>query len=132
VLYGDRTRLEQVLNNLLSNAVKYSPLGSRIRVDLARKGEELTLEVSDEGPGIPPEDRARIFEAFERRSATHEEAPGTSLGLWVSRRMVEAHGGRMDLDSRVGYGSTFRVILPALLPLPEPVPAEVVALPGGA
>lgn len=132
VLHGDRARLEQVLNNLLSNAVKYSSLGSRIRVDLARTGDALTLEVTDEGPGIPPEDRARIFEAFERHSATHEEAPGTSLGLWVSRRVVEAHGGRIELDSRLGHGSTFRLVLP-LLPTPlEPAAAELAAAPGGA
>jgi signal transduction histidine kinase len=131
MLHGDRARLEQVLNNLLSNAVKYSPFGSRVRVELARTGTELILEVSDEGPGIPPEDRPQIFEAFARHSATHEEAPGTSLGLWVSRRVVEAHGGRIELESRVGHGSTFRVILPAVPPPPEPAAAEVVALPGG-
>jgi two-component system, OmpR family, sensor histidine kinase MtrB len=112
-LQGDRARLEQVINNLLSNAVKYSPLGSRVRVQLARAGDDLTLEVSDEGPGIAPEEREHIFETFQRRSATFEEAPGTSLGLWVSRRVVEAHGGRLELDSHVGKGSTFRVFLPA-------------------
>ena len=74
VVDGDRARLEQVISNLLSNAVKYSPLGSRVRVHLGRQGDDLTLEVSDEGPGIAPEDRERIFETFQRRSATFEEA----------------------------------------------------------
>jgi two-component system sensor histidine kinase MtrB len=123
---GDRARLAQVLNNLLSNAVKYSPRGSSVRVELARVGGEIFLAVSDEGQGILPEDREGIFEAFERRSATHEAAPGTSLGLWVSKRVVEAHGGRLELESRVGRGSTFRVVLPAQplahLRAPEPAP----------
>jgi signal transduction histidine kinase len=110
---GDSRRLEQVVNNLLSNAVRYSPLGSRVRVELGELGEYVMLSVSDEGPGVAPEDRSRIFESFQRHSATHEEAPGTSLGLWVSRRVVEALGGQLELSSRVGQGSTFRVILPA-------------------
>jgi signal transduction histidine kinase len=118
-LQGDRSRLEQVLNNLLSNAVKYSPLGSRVEMALSRAGDDLLVEVRDQGKGIAPEDRARIFQAFERGSATHEQAAGSSLGLWVSRRVIEAHGGHIELDSRVGRGSTFRVILPGE-PLPEP------------
>jgi signal transduction histidine kinase len=113
MLQADRARIQQVLNNLLSNAVKYSPLGSRVRVNLACTGEQFTLTVSDEGQGIAPKDHAQIFETFQRTSATHGEAPGTSLGLWVSRRVIEAHGGRLELRSRVGHGSTFCVVLPA-------------------
>lgn len=132
---ADRPRLEQVLNNLLSNAIKYSPLGSHVRVRLTRLPtatgvDALTMEVSDEGPGVSPEDRARIFETFERQSATHAEAAGTSLGLWVSRRVVEAHGGRIELDSQVGRGATFRVTLPAeprttTAPVPTEEPAQL-------
>lgn len=110
--YGDRERLFQVLNNLLSNAVKYSPPGSRVNVRLSPSEERFALSVTDEGPGIPPEDREHIFETFRRHSATHEEAPGTSLGLWVARRVVEAHSGQMELESRLGEGSTFYICLP--------------------
>jgi len=112
VLQGDRVRIEQVINNLLSNAVKYSPLGSRVRVAVARTRDDATVTVSDEGSGIAPEDRDRIFEPFQRRDATHGEASGTALGLWVSKRVIEAHGGRIELESRVGHGSMFRVVLP--------------------
>lgn len=132
VIDGDRARLAQVVNNLLSNAIKYSPRGSRVRVDVALAGGGAVLAVSDEGRGIAPEDRASIFDAFQRQSATHEEAPGTSLGLWVSRRVVEAHAGRMELESRVGEGSTFRVLLPLEATRTEHLPAEAPPPPGAA
>jgi signal transduction histidine kinase len=123
-LHGDRFRIEQVINNLLSNAVKYSALGTHVRVNVARAGDHAILTVGDEGPGVPPEDRERIFEPFQQRSPTHGGASGAALGLFVSKRVVEAHAGRMELESQVGRGSTFRIVLPMEPSSPEGVEAK--------
>lgn len=113
---GDPTRLTQVLTNLLSNAIKYSPQGGRVRVLLERTQEEVLLSVSDEGVGIPPEEHERIFEPFRRSKGSSAEIPGIGLGLSVSRRIVRAHGGNIEVESREGAGSTFRVRLPPQRP----------------
>ncbi|OJT21645.1 two-component sensor histidine kinase [Archangium sp. Cb G35] len=109
---GDPTRLTQVLTNLLSNAIKYSPRGGRVWVRLEHSQEEILLSVSDEGVGIPPDEHERIFEPFRRSKGTSAEIPGIGLGLSVSRRIVRAHGGNIEVVSQEGAGSTFRVRLP--------------------
>lgn len=109
---GDPTRLTQVLTNLLSNAIKYSPRGGRVRVLLEQSREEVLLSVSDEGVGIPPDEYERIFEPFRRSKGSSAEIPGIGLGLSVSRRIVRAHGGNIEVVSQQGAGSTFRVRLP--------------------
>lgn len=109
---GDPTRLTQVLTNLLSNAIKYSPRGGRVRVLLEQSREEVLLSVSDEGVGIPPDEHERIFEPFRRSKGSSAEIPGIGLGLSVSRRIVRAHGGNIEVESQQGAGSTFRVRLP--------------------
>ena len=116
-VHHDPVRLGQVLNNLMSNAIKYSPGGGGVEVRVGREGREALLSVSDEGLGIPPEEQERIFEPF-RRSARRgvEEIPGAGLGLSVSRRIVEAHGGRISVQSTPGVGSTFSVRLPLISP----------------
>ncbi|NMO19816.1 HAMP domain-containing histidine kinase [Pyxidicoccus fallax] len=113
---GDPTRLTQVLTNLLSNAIKYSPRGGRVRVRLEGSPEEARVSVSDEGVGIPADEYERIFEPFRRSKHSRAEIPGVGLGLSVSRRIVRAHGGDIEVESRVGGGSTFRVRLPLAQP----------------
>lgn len=110
----DPERLIQVLTNLLSNAAKYSPPGGSVRVWCERRGDALRVSVRDDGPGIPEEFRARIFEKFSQAdaSATREKG-GTGLGLHIARRFIEHMHGRIGFDSEAGAGSTFWVELPA-------------------
>jgi signal transduction histidine kinase len=111
---GDDARLEQVIANLLSNAVKYSPGGGLVEVVVARAGEHAVLDVIDRGIGVPEAERDRLFAPFSRApSAVETGVEGTGLGLYISRRIVEAHGGTIELCDTPGGGSTFRVILPA-------------------
>ncbi|WP_257458169.1 sensor histidine kinase [Archangium lipolyticum] len=113
---GDPTRLSQVLTNLLNNAIKYSPRGGLVRVLLTQSQDEVLLSVSDEGVGIPPDEYEHIFEPFRRSKGSSAEIPGIGLGLSVSRRIVRAHGGDIEVVSQVGAGSTFRVRLPSQHP----------------
>ncbi|HEX5752820.1 MAG TPA: MEDS domain-containing protein [Archangium sp.] len=108
--YWDRSRLEQVLINLLTNALKYGA-GRPVRVDLAADGGRVYLSVKDQGVGLRDEDRARIFERFER-AISASEASGLGLGLYITREIVQAHGGDISVESRLGAGSTFTVSLP--------------------
>jgi signal transduction histidine kinase len=111
VVVGDERRLRQVVFNLVSNAVKFTPDGGR--VDLSAHAEDgyVELAVTDTGPGIPDADLERIFEEFEQ-SSDGRNADGTGLGLPLSRKLVELHGGRLWVESAVGRGSTFRFTLP--------------------
>ena len=106
----DRLRLQQITWNLLSNAVRYGA-GSPIHVSVASAEDRASLVVRDHGIGIPDEDIARIFEAYERGS--NKAAGGFGLGLWIVRRLTTAMGGTIAVESRPGEGSTFTVILPA-------------------
>jgi signal transduction histidine kinase/tetratricopeptide (TPR) repeat protein len=105
----DGLRLEQVIDNLLGNATKYGP-GKPILVSVKSEGAMARLTVRDWGMGIAPEDQARIFERFER--AVSENYGGFGLGLWISREVVQAHGGRISVQSVPGQGATFTVELP--------------------
>jgi signal transduction histidine kinase len=128
VVRCDGTRLEQVLHNLVSNALKYSPTGSSVELRVAQEGEEAVLSVVDQGIGISSEELRHLFAPFRRTSRAREVAPGVGLGLSVARRIIEAHGGRIEVDSRPGAGSTFRVRLPlAAAPSAQPsFPADAV------
>lgn len=106
---GDSNRLEQVLGNLLDNAVKYCPAGTPITVRAREEGAEVVLEVIDQGTGIPPERQERIFDRFVRGEAGG--AKGTGLGLWIVRSLLQSMGGRIELESEPGKGSTFRIRL---------------------
>jgi signal transduction histidine kinase len=117
----DSLRIEQVITNLISNAIKYSPAGSSVEVQLESRGEELAMSVTDHGKGISEQDVARIFEPFRRVGLSHETVPGVGLGLFVVRRIVEAHGGRIELESRLRHGSTFRFSLPTSRRLALPI-----------
>jgi signal transduction histidine kinase/ActR/RegA family two-component response regulator len=108
----DELRFKQVVLNLLSNAVKFSTDGGRVSVRAAMQGTELCVTVTDNGIGVAPEDRERIFESFQQAGRARGQNEGTGLGLTLCRRIVELFGGRMWLDSEVGAGSTFGFSLP--------------------
>jgi two-component system, OmpR family, sensor histidine kinase MtrB len=106
----DAVRIGQAITNLVSNAIKYSPPDESIAIKVATTGDEVTIEVIDRGVGIPRDDHRRIFEPF-RRGATRNTIPGTGLGLFNVQRIVQAHAGRIEVDSVPSVGSTFRIRL---------------------
>jgi signal transduction histidine kinase len=109
----DADRIAQVLTNLLLNAIKYTPDGTELICRVADAGVEARVAVVDRGPGIPATDLPHLFEPFYRTDrALESDAPGFGLGLYLSKALVEAHGGRMWVDSIVGQGSTFAFALP--------------------
>jgi len=110
---ADANRLARVIDNLVSNAIKYTPQGGEVVVDLSLVGESASLEVRDNGLGIPAEALNRLFEPFYRvNTVEHRAVEGTGLGLSIVKRIVEAHGGTVQVESQLGQGSIFRVILP--------------------
>jgi signal transduction histidine kinase/HAMP domain-containing protein len=110
---GDHDRLAQVLDNLISNALKFTPPGGRVTVQLGQDGASARLAVGDTGVGIPAEDLSRLFDRFYRATnATARAVPGLGLGLTIVRAIVEGHGGSVHVDSDVGRGTTFAVLLP--------------------
>jgi signal transduction histidine kinase len=109
---GDERRIRQVLFNLLSNAVKFTPAGGRVDVTAARTGEQIEVAVADTGPGIAPGDRERIFEEFQQTDVGAAQHEGTGLGLTLSKRLIELHGGRIWVESEIGAGSRFVFTLP--------------------
>ncbi len=109
---GDAERLEQVLHNLLSNALKYSPQGGTVQVAVHDTATKAVVEITDQGIGIPADAQARLFEPFYRAPNVGGQASGFGLGLHIVREIVARHGGRMEVDSTEGVGSTFRVVLP--------------------
>ena len=112
-LRGDTSRLQEMVTNLLANAIRYNREGGRVTLRLHRGAGQALLEVSDTGIGIPPEEQALVFDRFHRvDKARSREAGGSGLGLAISRRIAEAHGGRILLESAPGAGATFRVELP--------------------
>ena len=117
-LTGDADKLTQVLINLIDNAIKYTPKGGRIGVEARQKEDAVEVVVSDSGIGIPPQEISRIFERFYRVDrARSREVGGTGLGLSIVKHIIEAHGGKVSVESQVGKGSRFVVILPKQPPL---------------
>jgi two-component system, OmpR family, phosphate regulon sensor histidine kinase PhoR len=111
---GDSNGLHEVLQNLLDNALQYTPPGGRIEVSASREDDKVVVTVSDTGIGIPQAEQGRIFERFYRVDAARSrEAGGTGLGLSIARHIVEAHGGRLWVESAVGEGSRFHFSIPA-------------------
>ncbi len=112
VVSGDERRIRQVIFNLLSNAVKFTPAGGQVDVSATRVDREMRVSVADSGPGIAAQDLDRIFEEFQQTEAGASQREGTGLGLALSKRFVEMHGGRIWCESEVGKGSTFEFTLP--------------------
>jgi signal transduction histidine kinase len=111
---GDRRRLAQVVDNLVSNAIKFSPDAGAVDLTVGRHDGTVTIEVEDHGIGIPEAEHARLFERFFRaQGALERQIPGTGLGLYITRSIVEAHGGTVVTRSVVGQGTSFVVELPA-------------------
>ena len=119
VVLGDRSRLERVVGNLLANALKYSAEEAPVNARLSRTGNEVELDVIDRGIGISPDDAKMLFHRYYRASTASDRASGLGLGLYIARLIVEAQGGRIDVSSVLGQGSTFRLFLPSHSP-PKP------------
>ena len=115
----DPVRVARVLANLVGNAIKYSPGGGEVRVSVVREpgpgGDWAVVSVSDHGLGIPEADLPHIFERFQRASNVAGRIAGTGIGLAISRRIVERHGGTIDVRSEEGVGTTFTVKLPTVV-----------------
>jgi PAS domain S-box-containing protein len=109
---ADRTRLKQVLLNLLSNAIKYNRAGGHVHIACRDEPDTIRIDVVDSGGGIDPDQQARLFQAFERLDAAQTAVEGAGLGLALSRRLLDAMGGEIGLDSEAGRGSTFWIRLP--------------------
>jgi signal transduction histidine kinase len=113
IVMADPRRLRQVIDNLISNAVKYSPTGSKVCVRAEKKPDRWRISVHDEGPGIEPQDQQRLFQDFARLSSRPTGGEkSTGLGLAIARRVIEAHGGQVGVDSEPGRGATFWFTLP--------------------
>lgn len=112
MIEADGARIAQVLENLVTNAIKYSPAGGTVDVTLTDTADEAVLSVSDKGLGIEPGMFGAIFEPFRRVSPSKDVIPGVGLGLSTCRRIVMAHGGRIEVASKIGQGTTFEVHLP--------------------
>ena len=113
-IVADERKFKQILLNLLTNAVKFTPDGGQIKVAARRSADGLVVAVHDTGIGIAPEDKQAVFEEFRQvgRSYTNKQE-GTGLGLTLTRKFVELHGGRIWLESEPGKGSTFTFTIPA-------------------
>ena len=109
----DKEKMKEVMINLISNAIKYSPKGGRVWVRVRLDGANLRIEVQDEGIGVSKEAQAKLFQAFFRVDGSHTaEIPGTGLGLVIAKAIVEHHGGRIWLESEVGKGTSFSILIP--------------------
>jgi signal transduction histidine kinase len=112
---GSADDLERVVQNLVSNAVKFTPAGGQVAVRVESRRDRVVLECTDDGLGISEEDQERLFTEFFRGTNPQSlQVPGTGLGLSIARRVVDRHGGRIDLDSELGRGTSVRLLLPAL------------------
>ena len=117
---GNPIRLRQMLDNLLGNAVKYTPEGGDIQIKVEQQADQIILQVSDSGPGIPPADQPHIFEKFYRASNVPKGVGGSGLGLAIVKSIIDNHQGRIWVDSVVGKGSTFTVVIPVFEPKAVP------------
>ena len=113
MIRGDERKVKQVVLNLLSNALKFTPEGGRIDVRAAVNEGLVEVSVTDTGVGIAPEDQDAVFEEFRQVGTADKKVEGTGLGLALSRKFIELHGGRIWVKSQVGQGSTFTFTLPA-------------------
>ncbi|PYT82370.1 MAG: hypothetical protein DMG40_06330 [Acidobacteria bacterium] len=117
-VHADAMRFKQVLTNLVGNAIKFTPEGGRIELVAHQVHNQVKMEVRDNGPGIPPEQQQRIFEAFVRLTQTGSATEGTGLGLAITARLVELHGSTLGIESQAGEGACFYFFLP-LIAIPQ-------------
>jgi two-component system NtrC family sensor kinase len=113
MVMGSPIRLRQMIGNLIENAIKYTPSGGHVRVEGEAEAEQVILRVRDDGPGIPPADQPYLFDKFYRASNVPDDLSGTGLGLSIVKSIVDNHGGRIWVESKLGEGTTFTVVLPA-------------------
>jgi len=123
---AETSRLERVLVNFVQNAIKYSPPGSPILVRLEALDDRAVVSVTDRGPGLTPEERSYVFDKY-KRAASARKQEGLGLGLYISRKIIEAHGGEIGVDSAPGQGATFFIRLPRITAAPAPVEANPAA-----
>jgi signal transduction histidine kinase len=109
VIRGDKTRLAQVVGNLVSNAIKYTPTNGTVEVTAGVGEQQVWIQISDDGPGIPLAEQEKIFEPFYRGQQDRRVKQGMGLGLSIAKDLIQAHGGRIDVDSSPGVGSRFTV-----------------------
>jgi signal transduction histidine kinase len=112
VVRADPLRLDQVIGNLVSNAIKYTPRGGTVKVEAGESNSHIWVRISDNGPGIPLDAQELIFEPFVRGGQGRRFPQGMGLGLTIARELIEAHGGRLELESEPGMGCEFTVWLP--------------------
>ena len=112
MISGDERKVKQVLLNLLSNALKFTPEGGQIDVAARLYDDRAEVSVEDTGVGIEPADQDAVFEEFRQVGTAEKKAEGTGLGLTLSRKFIELHGGKIWVTSAVGVGSTFTFTLP--------------------
>jgi signal transduction histidine kinase len=110
---ADPRRLEQVFENLVTNATKYAP-NSPLWILIKNEGDNLSIQFKDEGPGIPPESQDKIFWRFFRDPQSSKEAHGSGLGLFICKQIIDAHQGKISVESNAGEGTIFTISLPAL------------------
>ena len=111
VIMADETRIDQVLTNLISNSIKYSP-GGEIRISGEVRTGQIVVTVSDQGPGIDPQDMPHIFDRFYRADNAARKTKGAGLGLYLAKELIEAHGGRIWIDTPHGIGARICFSLP--------------------
>jgi two-component system NtrC family sensor kinase len=111
---GNPVRLRQMISNMISNSIRYSPEEGSIIVSAQAEDDQVILQVIDNGPGIPPADQPYIFDKFYRASNVSLDVPGTGLGLAIVKSIVENHLGRVWVESKLGEGTTFTVVLPTI------------------
>ena len=124
LVLGDSDRLRQLLLNLVDNALKYTPPGGQVTLQLQKSEGWVQVAVSDTGNGISPVDLPKIFERFYRADRSRTRPGGAGLGLSIAHWIAEAHGGRLEAESNLGQGSTFRLWLP-LAPGPQALGPDV-------
>lgn len=112
VIHGDREGITEVLTNVVENAIKYNRQNGNVDIDVSENAEWGIVTVRDTGIGIPAEEVPKIFDRFYRVDASHGQTAGSGLGLSIVKAIIEAHGGKIDVESAVGQGSTFRIFLP--------------------
>ena len=123
VVEGDKRKLREAIANLVSNALKYSPPGEEVQVLVDRRDGQVQVAVADAGPGLSEKDRQRLFAPFQRLSAEPTGGEGSSgLGLYIVKQIVDLHEGTVDVETELGAGSTFTLVLPATTPTSAPVP----------